>query len=169
MTARKKAPAAQKPAGELDIIRSLAGILNDTGLTEIEFEQKGTRVRVSRGHAVAAPAAHVPVVHAQAAAPSSPLAVQPAAPGSAPAKSTELDHPGTVRSPMVGTAYRSPSPGTAAFVEIGSTVTEGQTVVIIEAMKTMNQIPAPRSGKITRIFVENGQPVEFGEPLLVIE
>jgi len=161
---KKPAAAAAAESPELSLIRSLAEILNDTGLSEIELDQKGTRVRVSRSLSavatVAAPApAHVaaPVHHA------------PAAPMAPAAKPAEADHPGTVKSPMVGTAYRSPSPGAPPFIEVGSEVREGQTILIIEAMKTMNQIPAPRSGRVTHVFVDNGQPVEFGEALVVIE
>ncbi len=162
MSRKKPAPApAAKSSPELDLIRSLAGILDETGLSEIELDQKGTRVRVSRvmtGVAsVAAPMpVHAPVAHHHGAA-------------AATVKAPEADHPGTVRSPMVGTVYRSPSPEAAPFVEVGSEVKLGQTLLIIEAMKTMNQIPAPRAGKITHVFVESGQPVEFGEPLAVIE
>jgi acetyl-CoA carboxylase biotin carboxyl carrier protein len=162
MSRKKPSPApAAKRSPELDLIRNLAGILNETGLSEIELDQKGTRVRVSRSlaavAAVAAPApVHAPVVHYHGA---------PAAAAKAP----EAEHPGAVKSPMVGTVYRSPSPEAAPFIEVGSEVKQGQTLLIIEAMKTMNQIPAPRAGKITHVFVENGQPVEFGEPLVVIE
>ncbi len=160
MSRKKPSPAAAaKNRPELDLIRCLAGILNDAGLTEIELDQKGTRVRVSRATtAVAGVAApmpvHAPVAHHH---------------GAAAAKAPEADHPGTVKSPMVGTVYRASTPEAAAFVEVGSEVKQGQTLLIIEAMKTMNQIPAPRAGKITHVFVENGQPVEFGEPLVVIE
>jgi len=151
-------PAKSTP--ELDLIRSLAKILDDTGLSEIELDQKGTRFRVSRTMTVAAPA---PVHHA---APSMPLAQVGAV---AAAKTAEAEHPGTVNSPMVGTVYRAPAPGSANFVDVGSEVKEGQTLLIIEAMKTMNQIHAPRAGKVTHIFVDSGQPVEFGEALVVIE
>ncbi len=145
-------------AGDHDLIRELARLLDETGLTEIEIERDGRRVRVARGGAMiqAGPAMAAP---AQAAA-------APAMPSIAadPAK-----HPGAVASPMVGTAYRGPSPGAKPFVDIGTKVVAGDTVLIIEAMKTMNQIPAPRSGTITQILVEDGQPVEFGEPLMIIE
>lgn len=158
----KTAAKAVKSTPELDLIRSLAEILNDTGLSEIELDQKGTRFRVSRTVTAVATVAAPVAAHAPAAA------VPHAAPAPAPAKS-EADHPGTVKSPMVGTIYRAPAPGTPNFVDVGSEVKEGQTLLIIEAMKTMNQIHAPRSGKVTRVFVENGQPVEFGEALVVIE
>ncbi len=162
--AASKAPAAKQSDPDLGLIASLADILNATGLTEIELDRKGTRVRVSKSVTVAASvaAAPAPAVHAHAA----PVAAE-AAP--APKPIAAGDHPGTVKSPMVGTAYLAPSPGAANFIEIGVSVKEGQTILIIEAMKTMNQIHAPRSGKITQIFVENGRPVEYGEPLVAIE
>jgi acetyl-CoA carboxylase biotin carboxyl carrier protein len=138
-----------------NFIRSLAGLLDETNLSEIEIEQKGVRVRIARNLTVAAspaPAAHI------------------LAPLSTPAPLVSAEkHPGTLTSPMVGTAYRAPEPGAPSFVEIGATVREGQTLLIVEAMKTMNQIAAPRAGKVTAIFVENGQPVEYGEPLMIIE
>ncbi|MFC2952094.1 acetyl-CoA carboxylase biotin carboxyl carrier protein [Marinicaulis aureus] len=136
-------------------IRELAGILEETGLTEIEIEKDNTRLRVSRQGGVAAFAAPAAAPVAAAAAP------VPAAPAAS--------HPGTVKSPMVGTAYLSPSPGADPFVREGTQVTEGQTLMIVEAMKTMNPIAAPRSGKVTNIMVSDAQPVEFDEPLLIIE
>jgi acetyl-CoA carboxylase biotin carboxyl carrier protein len=141
------------------LIRDLAAILEETGLSEIEIEKSGLRVRVARTLQVVAAA---PVAgHAVAAAPST-------APASA--KTTDVSgHPGLVTSPMVGTAYVAPSPGAAAFVKVGDMVTEGQTLLIIEAMKTMNQIPAPRAGRVTQIIIGDGQPVEFGEPLMIVE
>jgi acetyl-CoA carboxylase biotin carboxyl carrier protein len=139
------------------LIRGLANLLNDTGLTEIEIEQQGLRVRVARNVTIAAAA---PMI---AAAPVS------AGPVAATGAKDADSHPGTVRSPMVGTAYRAPEPGAPTFVEVGSVVKQGQTLLIIEAMKTMNHIPAPRSGTVKAIFVENGQPVEYGEPLMIIE
>ena len=139
-------------------IRELAGILEETGLTEIEIERDSTRLRVSRQGGVASIAAAAPVAAPVAAV--APVAAAPA-PGAA--------HPGAVKSPMVGTAYLSPSPGADPFVREGAQVTEGQTVLIIEAMKTMNPIAAPRSGTITKIIVTDTQPVEFDEPLLIIE
>ncbi len=141
------------------LIRDLAAILEETGLSEIEIEKAGLRVRVARTlHMVAA----APMAHA-------PAAAHTAKPAGA-AKPTDVSsHPGLVASPMVGTAYVAPSPGANPFVKIGDMVTEGQTLVIIEAMKTMNQIPAPRAGRVTQIIVSDGQPVEFGEPLMIIE
>ena len=140
------------------LVRQMAQLLDETGLTEIEIERAGLRVRVGRGGTlshVAAPSA---------SAPPPPVAAPVAAAPSDPAK-----HAGAVTSPMVGTAYRGPSPGAKPFVDIGSKVVAGETLLIIEAMKTMNQIPAPRSGTVTQILIEDGQPVEFGEPLMIIE
>jgi acetyl-CoA carboxylase biotin carboxyl carrier protein len=157
--AKPLAQTTQSP--ELSLIRSLAEILNETGLTEIELDHKGAKVRVSKSvHVSASVASHAAPVHHAPAAP-----VVSAAPAALP----PAEHPGTVKSPMVGSCYLAPSPGAANFVEVGSTVKQGQTVLIIEAMKTMNQIAAPRAGKVTAILVDNGQPLEFGEPLLVIE
>jgi acetyl-CoA carboxylase biotin carboxyl carrier protein len=165
-TKKKAAPVVKaKPApaesGELSLIRKLAEILNETGLTEIELDHKGAKVRVSKTvHAttmMAAPAqmAAAPLVHA------APVAAASAAPAAAP---------GTpLKSPMVGTAYLAPAPGSPNFVELGGMVKEGQTVLIIEAMKTMNQIVAPKAGKLVQVNIENGVPVEFGEILMVIE
>ena len=170
-SSKSSAKAAAKPARQdpdLDLIASLAEILNATGLTEIELDRKGTKVRVSKTMtAVASIAAPQPAPafhgHAHAAAHAAPE------PAPAPAAKVSGDHPGTVKSPMVGTVYMAPSPGAANFIEVGATVKEGQTLLIIEAMKTMNQIHAPRAGKVTQIFVENGRPVEYGEPLVAIE
>jgi acetyl-CoA carboxylase biotin carboxyl carrier protein len=155
-----KKPAVQKAPSELALVRDLAEILGQTGLTEIELEQKGTRVRVSRSIS-----ANIGVTAAPGFAPP-PQLPQTAAAAPAPAPTV---HPGTVKSPMVGTAYRAPAPGAPNFVEVGTEVRVGQTLLIIEAMKTMNQIPAPRAGRVTQIFVENSQPVEYGEALIVIE
>ena len=141
------------------LIRDLAAILEETGLSEIEIEKSGLRVRVARNLQV--------VAAASAAAPVAAAARPAAAPSGG---KTEISgHPGLVTSPMVGTAYMAPSPGAATFVKVGDMVSEGQTLLIIEAMKTMNQIPATRSGRVTQIIVSDGQPVEFGEPLLIIE
>ncbi|MCH9808377.1 MAG: acetyl-CoA carboxylase biotin carboxyl carrier protein [Alphaproteobacteria bacterium] len=147
---------------ESQVIRELADLLNETGLSEIEIEKSGLRLRVARqvnvtaSAPVAAIAASAPAASAAAAAPSE-------------AAGDPSRHPGALKSPMVGTAYRSPEPGAAAFIEVGSKVSEGDTVLIIEAMKTMNSIPAPKSGTVSAILFENGQPVEFGEPLIIIE
>jgi acetyl-CoA carboxylase biotin carboxyl carrier protein len=145
------------------LIRDLAELLEETGLSEIEIEREGMRVRVARQVTVAA------AVHA-GAAPSAAMAAAPA--GAAPAAAAVADpgkHPGAVPSPMVGTAYLAPEPSAAPFVEVGARVAQGQTILIIEAMKTMNHIPAPKAGVVTAILVGNGQPVEFGEPLAIIE
>ncbi len=155
------AEPAQKKSPNEDLIRSLANLLNETGLSEIEIEENSLRVRVAR--MLTMPAHTVPLSHA------APAAAGVGGPPGAPAAPSLENHPGVVTSPMVGTAYRAPEPGAPPFVEVGAAVREGQTLLIIEAMKTMNQISAPRSGTVKRIIVENGQPVEFGEPLMVIE
>jgi acetyl-CoA carboxylase biotin carboxyl carrier protein len=149
-----------------DLIRELALLLTETDLSEIEIEQNGVRVRVARTATIAAtgPAATLSAPAAQAAG----RGAEPSVPSSATSADVGLK-PGTVTSPMVGTAYRSPEPGAQPFVDIGATVREGQTLMIVEAMKTMNPIPSPKAGTVTGILVEDGQPVEFGEPLLVIE
>ena len=141
-----------------ELIHELTKLLDETGLTEIEIEQDGRRVRVARGTAAAAPAAvRVEVAPPQAV---SDTAAKPADPSK---------HPGVVISPMVGTAYAASEPGAKPFIDVGSTVRAGDTLLIVEAMKTMNQIPAPRAGTIIQILIEDGQPVEFGEPLVIIE
>jgi acetyl-CoA carboxylase biotin carboxyl carrier protein len=144
------------------LIRELALLLDETSLTEIEIERAGLRVRVARNVSIAAslPAA-APIAAAATAA--------PVAASAAAAAADFSKHPGAVPSPMVGTAYWSPEPGAKPFIEVGSKVSAGQTLLIIEAMKTMNQIPSPRAGTVTQILVEDGQPVEFGEPLVIIE
>src|SRR5437870_11650241 len=150
--------AAKSKNDDSALIRELALLLDETSLTEIEIERAGLRVRVARNISVAAavPSAYMPAAAAAAA---------PAA-----ADGADLSkHPGVVPSPMVGTAYWSPEPGAKPFIEVGAKVSVGQTLVIIEAMKTMNQIPSPRAGTVTQILVEDGQPVEFGEPLVIIE
>jgi acetyl-CoA carboxylase biotin carboxyl carrier protein len=156
-----------------DLIRTIAELLNKENLAEIEIEQEDFRVRVTRSYANEAPVyAQAPQYFAPppAAAPAATLAPAGSVPAAAPAAAEDLSsNPGTLTSPMVGTAYRSPEPGKPTFVEVGTKVTEGQTLLIIEAMKTMNQIPAHRSGTVTRILVEDSQPVEYGEPLVVIE
>jgi acetyl-CoA carboxylase biotin carboxyl carrier protein len=160
----KKAPPPepQSDRNELGLIRELAELLNETGLSEIELEQTGIRVRVSRSGTIyaAAPAALVPPSTLSAAAPVSATAAQPATPA------VPVD---AVKSPMVGTVYRGPQPGAPNFIEVGTDVKVGQTLLIIEAMKTMNQIPSPRAGKVTQIYVQNGSPVEYGEALVLIE
>ena len=145
------------------LIRDLAGILNDTNLTEIEVEFGDLKLRVSRQvqavHAVAPPQ---PLPAAAAPSPAGPAA-------SAPVQPASDQNSNAVPSPMVGTAYLAPSPDAKPFVEVGQSVKEGQTLLIIEAMKTMNQIPSPRAGKVTAILVEDAQPVEYGMPLVVVE
>lgn len=156
--------STRKSGIDQQLIRDLAGILDETNLTEIEVEQDDLRIRVSRTPApvqahAPAPALAAPAPAAAAAAPAS------AAPASAAADTSR----NAVPSPMVGTAYGAPAPGAKPFIEVGQTVREGQTLLIIEAMKTMNQIPSPRAGTVTAILFEDAQPVEFGEPLVVIE
>jgi acetyl-CoA carboxylase biotin carboxyl carrier protein len=146
------------PAIDHDVIRQLAKLLDETGLTEIAIEQNGLSLRVARHAAPAAPRGRT--VEATVAAPTAAAATAPMDPA---------QHPGLVASPMVGTAYLGPAPGARPFVEVGSQVKAGDTLLIIEAMKTMNQIPAPRAGTVIQIVVEDGQPVEYGEPLMIIE
>jgi acetyl-CoA carboxylase biotin carboxyl carrier protein len=136
------------------LVRKLAKLLQETGLTEIEFENNGQRIRVNSSITAAAPVAQIA-----------------AAPAAAPIVVAKSDQPaaGTLSSPMVGTAYLSPEPGAAPFVKVGDRVSKGQTVLIIEAMKVMNPIQAPAAGTITDIHIQDGQPVEFAEPLLVIQ
>lgn len=147
------------------LVRELAAILNDTGLSEIEVEHGELRLRLARTLTVAA----APASFVQAA----PAAAIPAAPApaaaAAPAAADLSKHPGAVPSPMVGTAYLSPEPGAATFIKVGDSVSQGQTLMVVEAMKTFNPIPAPRAGKVTAILVTDAQPVEFGEPLVIIE
>ena len=143
------------------LVRELASLLSETDLSEIEVEKGDLRIRVARTLTVAVAAA-APV------APTVTIPVGPAAPGGG--ATTEVrHHPDAVTSPMVGTAYRRPAPGAKTFVEIGSTVRAGEKVLLIEAMKTFNDIVAPRAGTVKAIYVEDGQPVEYGEPLIVIE
>jgi acetyl-CoA carboxylase biotin carboxyl carrier protein len=151
--------ATDKVSDDGALIRELALLLAETNLTEIEIERAGLRVRVARNISIAA---SVPASYQPAA--SAPAVAAPAAPVADVAK-----HPGVVPSPMVGTVYWASEPGAKPFVEVGSKVAAGQTLVIIEAMKTMNQIPAPRAGTVTQILVEDGSPVEYGEPLVIIE
>jgi acetyl-CoA carboxylase biotin carboxyl carrier protein len=148
-----------KPAVDEEMVRSLARLLDETRLTEIEIEQGGLRVRVARQ---ASPAAPVAIAAAESLRPVALINAHAAA-------ADPAEHPGLVTSPMVGTAYRGPEPGGKVFCEVGSVVKAGDTLLIIEAMKTMNQILAPRSGTVMQILFEDAQPVEFGEPLMVIE
>jgi acetyl-CoA carboxylase biotin carboxyl carrier protein len=159
IVARKpgKPPMPKTLEVDHEVIRELARLLDETGLTEIAIEQDGVSVRVARHTGAAAP----PRGRAADAAVAVP------APAVPPVEPTQ--HPGLVASPLVGTAYRAPEPGARPFVDIGSPVKAGDTLLIIEAMKTMNQIPAPRAGTVMQILVEDGQPVEYGEPLMIIE
>lgn len=141
---------------DLSLVRDLSELLEEKGLSEIEIERADFRVRIARQLTVSV-------------APAASAASAPAAVSAAPVSADPADHPGVVASPMVGTAYLSPEPGARAFVEIGASVRQGQTVLIVEAMKTMNAIPAPRAGTVREILVADGQPVEFGEPLLIID
>jgi len=161
--------AKQNNTQDVDFIRALATLLNENDLTELEVKREygeadRLNVRVSRAkQVVQAAAVHAPVV--------APVAASVAAPAAAPANdgADPSAHPGAVPSPMVGTVYLAPEPEAAAFAKVGDSVAEGDTLLIIEAMKTMNQIPAPRSGTIKRILVADGDPVEFGAPLMIIE
>ena len=164
MASSPKEPSApkDKPADERELIRDLALLLDETNLTEIEIERAGLRLRVARNVSIAAAA---PVSYQPA-----PVAAAPAAAPVATAPSADISkHPGAVPSPMVGTAYLASEPGAKPFIDVGSKVKVGDTLIIIEAMKTMNQIPSTRAGTVTQILVEDGQPVEFGEPLVIIE
>ncbi len=142
-----------------ELIRELAELLTETGLNEIEIEKPDLRIRVARNamSGMGQPAISAAPVMSASSAPLNTVSVE------------ETAHPGAVPSPMVGTVYLSPEPGADPFIKVGQQVMEGQTLMIVEAMKTMNHIPAPRSGKITSILIEDQQPVEFGEPLLIIE
>ena len=143
-----------------ELVRRLSELLKETGLSEIEYEAEGARIRVARNLTAAIPAAAAPGIEpARAAAPERGN-------GEAPAEAVPNN---AIVAPMVGTAYLSPEPGAAAFVKVGDQVKEGEALLIIEAMKVMNQIPSPRNGRIARIMVEDGQPVEYGEPLMVVE
>jgi acetyl-CoA carboxylase biotin carboxyl carrier protein len=149
--------AANLKSDDSALIRELALLLDETSLTEIEIERAGLRVRVARN------------VTVSAAMPANFQPMASAAVSATPAAADLAKHPGVVPSPMVGTAYWAPEPGAKPFIDVGSKVSAGQTLLIIEAMKTMNQIPSPRAGTVTQILVEDGQPVEFGEPLVIIE
>lgn len=146
------------------LIRELANLLNETNLSEVEVEEGDRRIRVARTLTT--------TVLAPAAAPApavAPVAAPAAADAVAPTVAEDAKHPGAITSPMVGTAYTCPEPGAAPFVEVGSRVEAGQTILIVEAMKVMNPIPAPRGGTVKKVLVANAQPVEYGEVLMVIE
>jgi acetyl-CoA carboxylase biotin carboxyl carrier protein len=153
--------ADKKPGIDQKLIRDLADILNETDLTEIEVEQDDLRIRVSRAGTPQYVSAPVPAA--------APVQFATATSSAAAVADSGKTSKNAVTSPMVGTLYLSPAPGSRPFVEVGAMVKEGQTILIIEAMKTMNQIPAPRAGKVTEILVEDGAPVEYGEALIVIE
>lgn len=154
----EKPAAKTKAVDDNALIRELALLLEETNLTEIEIERSGLRVRVARTVSIAA------------TMPASAMAAAPMAGAAAAAAPADVSkHPGMVPSPMVGTVYLSSEPGAKPFIDVGSRVSAGETLFIVEAMKTMNQIPSPRAGTVTQILVEDGQPVEFGEPLVIIE
>ena len=145
-----------------DAIRALAALLTETGLTEIELAERDSRIRVVRGGTAAVATVSAPA----------PVAVAPAPAAAAAAAAPTVDaaqHPGAVNSPMVGVAYLSPEPGAPAFVTVGQTVAAGQTLLLIEAMKTFNQIKAPKAGTVARILISSGSPVEYGEALMILE
>ena len=152
-----------KGSFEQGLVRELAALLDETGLGEIEIEREGVRVRVARRVAIEAAIGGMP---AQAAG---QTMAQPAEAAAKKVADDPAKHPGAVKSPMVGTAYLAAEPGATPFIKIGDTVNAGQTLMVVEAMKTFNPIPAPRAGKITAILVTDGQPVEFGEPLVILE
>ena len=156
-------PKASADPIDARLVRTLADILTETGLTEIEVERDDLKIRVARHMTVSA------TVAAPAAAPA-PIAAAPSAPAADAAPAAPARKAGdAVNSPMVGTVYLQPQPGAPAFVKVGDSVQSGQTLMIIEAMKTMNPIPAPRAGKVVEILVADAQPVEFGEALVIIE
>lgn len=163
MTAKDQ--GSKSGSAESQMIRELAELLNDTGLTEIEIEKSGLKIRVAKKISINAAPLQAYAAPAASAAP----AAAAETPKQASMSGDLSKHPGAVKSPMVGTAYRSPEPGAPMFCEVGSKVNQGDTLLIIEAMKTMNQIPAPRAGTVKAILVENAQPVEYGEPLFIIE
>lgn len=142
-----------------DLVRKLAALMDETGLTEIEYEVDDTSIRVSKAAAYSAAAPIAPAISAPAAA----------APVAEEAPADVADHPGAVKSPMVGVVYTSADPDSPVFINVGDTVTEGQTLLLIEAMKVFNPITAPKGGRITQILITGGSPVEFGEPLVIIE
>ncbi len=162
-----------KPSHDSDVafIKALAELLRENDLTELQVkrdygEDDSLNVRVSRQHPPQAQQVYAPAPAATAPA---PVAAAAPAAAAAPVAEDPAQHPGAVTSPMVGTAYMAAEPGAPNFISVGDSVTEGQTLLIVEAMKTMNHIPAPRAGKVARILVEDGAPVEFGAPLLILE
>ena len=161
MATTPKKPAAKTAAAshEASFVKELADILDQTGLAELEYESDAVAIRLSRVTAAAPGAATAPGAAAPVAI-AEPLAELLANPA---------DHPGAVKSPMVGTVYTAPEPDAPAFITEGATVTAGQTLFIVEAMKVMNPITAPKAGTVVKIFVQNAQPIEFGEALVIVE
>ena len=158
-TPKKSAAKTAATSNEASFVKELADILDQAGLAELEYETEAVAIRLSRV-TTAAPVAAAPVAAATPAAIAEPLAELPANPA---------DHPGAVKSPMVGTVYTAPEPDAPAFITEGATVTAGQTLFIVEAMKVMNPITAPKAGTVVKIFVQNAQPIEFGEALVIVE
>ena len=158
-TPKKSAAKTAAISNEASFVKELADILDQAGLAELEYETEAVAIRLSRVTA-AAPVAAAPVAAAAPAAIAEPVAEIPANPA---------DHPGAVKSPMVGTVYTAPEPDAPAFITEGATVTAGQTLFIVEAMKVMNPITAPKAGTVVKIFVQNAQPIEFGEALVIVE
>ena len=158
-TPKKSAAKTAAASNEASFVKELADILDQAGLAELEYETEAVAIRLSRVTA-AAPVAAAPVATAAPAAIAEPVAEIPANPA---------DHPGAVKSPMVGTVYTAPEPDAPAFITEGATVTAGQTLFIVEAMKVMNPITAPKAGTVVKIFVQNAQPIEFGEALVIVE
>jgi len=154
---------AKTPKTEIDedLVRKLAALLDETGLTEIEYGRDGLNVRVAKNGGVGPAVVQAPTPVAHGAA--------PAEPAEASAAADLSDHPGAITSPMVGMAYTSPDPNSPPFVQVGDEVSQGQTLLLIEAMKVFNPITAPKAGRVASILVDNGTPVEFGEPLLILE
>lgn len=166
MSERDKTEKRMPGSVDPDLVRELAQILRDSGLSEIEVSQGESRLRLTRAVASA------PVIAAPSPAPAAPIAAHAPPPPPAEPETRQEDprnHPGAVHSPMVGTVYLSPEPGAPLFVKIGDRVTEGQTLLMVEAMKTFNPIPAPRAGRVARMLIGDGQPVEFGQPLVILE
>ena len=166
MATASKKPAAKKATldDETKLVKDLANILDEAGLAELEYKSETLAIRLSRLSGAAPVAAFQPVTAAAAAS----------IPGLAADATAEVppilaDHPGTVKSPMVGTVYTAPEPDAPAFISEGDSVSQGQTILIVEAMKVMNPISAPKTGKVAKIFVQNAQPVEFGEALVIVE
>ena len=163
-TPKKSAAKTAATSNEASFVKELADILDQAGLAELEYETEAVAIRLSRVTAAApvaaAPVAAAPVAAAAPAAIAEPVAEIPANPA---------DHPGAVKSPMVGTVYTAPEPDAPAFITEGATVTAGQTLFIVEAMKVMNPITAPKAGTVVKIFVQNAQPIEFGEALAIVE